>query len=234
MSISDDRLLTLGLAGLGLAHELNTPLTTLGLHLELLSEQVRAGAAPPSAVAAQLDTATAQVRRMGALIQRFRRFARGEAGVLEVVAVDELLDETLGVVRPALAEAASAQVKIGARLPGVAVEVDRLLLSQALSCLVFNASDLVGEGAASSVELWARLASDGETVSLEVEDDGPGFADADSAAQAGWSSKGRGGMGVGLAFAAELAYRLGGRLDLGNRPEGGARASVHLPRWRRA
>lgn len=228
MSASDDRLLTLGLAGLGLAHELNTPLTTLGLRLELLAEQVRAGTLPPAAMAAQLDGAAAQVQRMGRLIDRFRRFARGEPGVAEVVTVDQVLDEAMHIVRPALAEAAVARIRVGARLPGLQILVDPLMLSQALSCLVFNASDIVGEGRATTVELSARL-HDEDTVMLLVEDDGPGFADASSAAQAGWSSKGRGGMGVGLAFAAELAYRLGGRLELDNRAEGGARAALHLP-----
>lgn len=229
VSTTDERLLTLGLAGLGLAHELNTPLTTLGLRLELLAEQTRAGIVDPAQLAEQLDAARDQAQRMGALIQRFRRFAQGSPGVPEAVTVDALLDETMQVVRPALAEAASARVSL-AHLPGVRVRVDTLLVAQALSCLVFNASDLIGASGASQVALSAELSEDGRFVRLQVVDDGPGFADPAAATQLGWSSKGGAGMGVGLAFAAELAARAGGALQLKNRPEGGACAALILPR----
>lgn len=225
----DERLLTLGLAGLGLAHELNTPLTTLGLRLELLTEQVRAGHLDAEALANQLDAARAQAQRMGTLIQRFRRFARGEPGLPEVVGVETLLEDTLQLVRPALAEAAATSLT-WTGLPGVEVKVDRLLTVQALSCLVFNASDLLGEGRATTVHISAELDGSGDAVRIQVADDGPGFADPEAAVRLGWSSKGGRGMGVGLTFAAELAARMGGRLVLENRAQGGAQVTLVVPR----
>jgi signal transduction histidine kinase len=69
---------------------------------------------------------------------------------------------------------------------------------------------------------------------LAVADAGPGFPDdlLDRATErfaTGDPARGE-GIGLGLAIAAAQARVLGGRLELANRPEGGARAVVVLPR----
>lgn len=71
---------------------------------------------------------------------------------------------------------------------------------------------------------------------LEVRDGGPGFTDDDLAVafeRGALYERYRGvrkvGSGLGLALAARLVRRLGGRIEAGHAPEGGARITVALP-----
>ena len=71
---------------------------------------------------------------------------------------------------------------------------------------------------------------------LEVRDGGPGFTDDDLAVafeRGALNQRYRGirkvGSGLGLALAARLVRRLGGTIEAGHAPEGGARFTVELP-----
>jgi signal transduction histidine kinase len=70
--------------------------------------------------------------------------------------------------------------------------------------------------------LSASPAAEGMAV-LTVEDDGPGFTDP-SLLERGAS--GSGSTGLGLDIARRTAERTGGRLEIGNGPNGGARLRV--------
>lgn len=66
-------------------------------------------------------------------------------------------------------------------------------------------------------EAWLRLHLDGGEIVLQADDDGRGAPETGPQA------------GFGLRGIAERAGQLGGRLELGPRPGGGARLSLHLP-----
>jgi two-component system sensor histidine kinase RegB len=106
----------------------------------------------------------------------------------------------------------------GARIPGEPA------LRQALWSLLENA----GEASPSGIAMRAEV--EGEQLVVCVLDNGAGFAPEQIAAigQASRSAKGA-GHGLGLFLAASVARRLGGSLDAGNRPEGGASVRLALP-----
>ena len=71
---------------------------------------------------------------------------------------------------------------------------------------------------------------------LEVRDGGPGFTDDDlavvferGALYERYKGVRKVGTGMGLALAARLVRRLGGTIEAGHAPEGGARFTVRLP-----
>jgi signal transduction histidine kinase len=72
-------------------------------------------------------------------------------------------------------------------------------------------------------------------VTLVVEDTGPGIPPEDLPHifdrfyTAGRARSGQPGAGLGLAIAQRLSTALAGRLEAGNRPEGGARFVLTLP-----
>lgn len=222
-----NELLTLGLVGLGLAHELNSPLTAAALGLELLADRLRSDAPPSAADAADtVDRVLAGVRRMGALVDRFRRFARGQGGQPTDVALDDVADAVHAMVRPALAEISTVELLRTARVPAAVVHVDRLLLEQALAIVTLNAADAVR---ARGGRITVAVVADDDHAALVVEDDGAGFTAPDEAVRLGVSSKGDGGMGVGLPLARRVIEDAGGELQIGNRAEGGARVALTLP-----
>ncbi len=83
----------------------------------------------------------------------------------------------------------------------------------------------------------AAMAQDKTEVTITIEDDGPGIPDSELARVfepfyriEGSRSRDTGGAGLGLAIAQSIAQSHGGRIVLANRPGGGLRASLVLPR----
>lgn len=224
-----DRLLTLGLMGLGLAHELQNPLTATGLGLELLALRLRGESPPsPTEAAAEVDRALARVRRMGELVQRMRAFAKAGHGADEAVDLGAVADAAVALARPALSELGTTRLVRGPSEAVAPVRGDRLLLEQAVVCLISNAADALGErgDAAGMVTVAVHAGASGPV--LEVLDDGPGFPAKLAVQEAGVSTKGGRGMGVGLALAELVARDAGATLETGNRPEGGGRAALRF------
>jgi signal transduction histidine kinase len=201
-------------------HELRGPLTAVRLSLATMERRCEA---PPERIAV-LDL---ELRRAGLALDDFAAARSGKRMLdrSERVEVAELLEEqheTWHVV----AGAFNSRVVLGELLPGALVHGDRLRLAQAVANLIANALEH-GPG---RIELTARLAGS-RHVRIEVTDEGPGLpapvADLTRRARGG-----RGRRGRGLAIAADIAERHGGRLVAAPAPRG-TRIGVELPLLRR-
>jgi len=117
---------------------------------------------------------------------------------------------------------------IVARLPSedLVGNLDPLLLSQALVNLVDNSVAAIdGPG---TITVTAR--ADNNDITITVADTGVGLPteDAELLLQPFYSTKGK-GSGIGLALVHRIVTEHGGSLKIGNRPHGGAKATVTLP-----
>jgi signal transduction histidine kinase len=184
----------------------------------------RRGEAPPE----RLASLELELRRAGLALDDFAAARSGRRTIDRDEAVDvaELLEEQL-VSWQVVAAAFQSKLRLGGELPGAFVRGDRLRLAQAISNLVANAL----EHAPGRVELTARSVG-ARLVRIEVIDEGPGLP-APVAALARRARAGRGRRGRGLAIAAEIAGRHGGRLIAAPAPRG-ARIGLELPVVRRA
>lgn len=99
-------------------------------------------------------------------------------------------------------------------------------LKQAISNLLDNAFE-----ASPASPILFRASVLRTELTLSVEDDGPGFAPETLAAlgKPYQSTKARIGGGLGLFLVANVARKLGGRMEAGNRPAGGARVAIVIP-----
>lgn len=83
-------------------------------------------------------------------------------------------------------------------------------------------------------EVALRFATEGNNITLAIEDDGPGFPETLlphlGEPFLGPSRSGRGGTGLGLFIATTLIERARGRIRFTNRPGGGARVAITWPR----
>lgn len=101
--------------------------------------------------------------------------------------------------------------------------------AQDLQEMLGNLLDNAGKWAARRVEV--NCASDGATLRIDIDDDGPGIAAADRALLLQRGQRGDErvpGSGLGLAIVDELAGLYGGRLELLDAPLGGLRARLNL------
>lgn len=214
----DDRLLTVGLIGLGLAHELNSPLTSTALSLELLIDRLDHDPPDAATLRAQLSENLARVRRMADLIRHFRALARGDTPHHAEIELGRVVTAACRLARPALQELTEVDL-VQLPQPGAtpAVIADPLLLEHAVLCLLLNAAD-VGHRVEVSIGVV-----DGQP-SVHVDDDGPGIPE--HADALGFSSKGSKGMGVGLPLVRAIAADAGATLEISTSPLGGARLSL--------
>ena len=127
-----------------------------------------------------------------------------------------------------LVERLRAQVafRVDGVLPDAPARVDPAQLEQALVNLLKNAH----ESGSPADEVVLRVKKLAHTVAIEICDRGGGMTDAvlASALLPFYSTK-RGGTGLGLALAREIAEAHGGRISLANREGGGLTVAITLP-----
>jgi DNA-binding response OmpR family regulator len=201
-------------------HELRGPLTAAHLALHA---GARHGDAPPQRLAA-IDL---ELKRAGVALDDLSAARRGRRAPDrdEPVDVGDLLAYQAATWR-IVAGVFGCRLELVEPTRGAIVRGDRLRLAQAVGNLVANAL----EHGTGRVELLAR--SLGDRVRIEVADEGPGLP-----APVGDLTRrpraGRGRRGRGLAIAADIADRHGGRLVAAPSSRG-ARVALELPAWRGA
>lgn len=193
----------------GVSHDLRTILTRFRLELALL---------PPGE---DVDAMRADVDQMQAMLEDYLAFARADA--------DEHADNV------GLAELVADAVRF---YPDVTIEVPPDLVANlrpnATRRLVTNlVSNAVNHSERVEVAAEARDAS----LVLTVDDDGPGIPEADREAVFrpfyrldSARNQDKGGTGLGLTIARDIARRQGGDITLATSPLGGLRVRVRLPR----
>jgi two-component system OmpR family sensor kinase len=194
------------------SHELRTPLTSIRGYAELF----RRGASDrPQDLAKAMERIEAEASRMGVLVEDLLLLARMDQGL--PIARDRV--DLTALAGRAVEDARAAWPDHSIRLdaPGpVEVVGDEGRLRQVLDNLLGNVGLHTPPGTATSV----RIAPDA-AVTLEISDDGPGI-DAEVADRVferfyradPSRSRERGGAGLGLAIAAEIARAHGGSLTL--------------------
>jgi signal transduction histidine kinase len=173
----------------------------------------RGGADPATLAAVELE-----LRRAALALDDLG--GRRRTGAIEPVDLGELL----AAAAPSwavLAGAYGARLSIDAEPGTLLVDGNRLRLSQACRNLVANAIEHGG----GEVRVHARAL--GPAVRVEVTDGGPGLPAPVGTLVAGARHR-RGRRGHGLAVAAQVAQRHGGRLAAGPSPRG-ARLVLELP-----
>ncbi|SER25161.1 His Kinase A (phospho-acceptor) domain-containing protein [Lentzea xinjiangensis] len=203
------------------SHELRTPISALQAVLENVVDGVAA------ADAATMRTALAQTERLGRLVSELLDLSRIDAGVLslnrEPLPVSSLVADVVAEAAVA-APAASFSIDVPADLTVLA---DGERLHQVLVNLVDNAARHGPTGGLVSVS--GRAA--GDSVVLEVRDEGPGIALADRSRIFERFTRGEraggGGTGLGLAIARWVVDLHGGTIAV---VDPGSCIRVTLPR----
>jgi signal transduction histidine kinase len=207
------------------SHELRTPLTAIRGHVDALREGV---AADPDLRAASLDVIASEAIRLERLVGDVLDLAKLEADRFTVLNEEVDMEQLCDHAYVAFGEEARRR-RIDYRrrfdaAPTILSDGDRVL--QIISNLLANAFRWTPDGG--RVEL--ELAAENGTVSVAVDDSGPGIApkERDRIFRPFWSGDNT-GTGLGLAIARELALALGGSIELESTPGEGSRFQLVLP-----
>jgi two-component system sensor histidine kinase RegB len=224
----EQRLSALGGLAAMAAHELGTPLATIAVVAKEMAREC-----PPGALREDAELVSSQAQRCREILRRLAETPETDDVVHARISLSQLLEEAAGP------EEADETVRVEWSVIGPPDSDPPELIRHpevgpALTSFVENAMDF----ARSEVRLVGRY--DDDFVTVEVQDDGPGFAPeifaklgepyVTSRPTGEGSPSGHLGMGLGFFIAKTLLERTGAEVGFRNARGGGAVVSIRWPR----
>jgi two-component system sensor histidine kinase RegB len=214
-ALRDESVLALGTLAAGTAHELNTPLTTMGLLLDDWQDGHAPDGEDLALMRAQLAHCRDHVRTLADLARR------GDADEPAPRDADALLHDCVDrwrLLRPSVA------VSLDAGAAGHALRVDATL-PQALIHLFNNAADAnARRGSDAAVEIASRIVEGRLHITVRDRGDGP-----DALAAFARAERSAHNLGVGLMISNASIERAGGHVRQFARDGGGCITEISLP-----
>ncbi len=244
-----ERLAELGRMTGGLAHEIKNPLSTIGLNVQLLREDLAevahdvagndAKTQKLASVQRRFDALAREANRLRETLEDFLRFAGRLELDREPVDINELIDELADFYQPqAQAAGVHLRTQLGAN-PAIA-PADAALLKQAMLNLLINATQAMTDAREKAAphggadELIVRTQREHPLeepeIRIHVIDTGPGMDEATARRvfEPYFSTKRR-GTGLGLPTTRRIVEEHGGHLDVHAEPGRGCEFVLALP-----
>lgn len=221
-----------------IAHEIKNPLTPIQLSAGRIKRKFGKQLDPDQAEALErlTDVIVRQTEDLRRIVDEFSRFAR-------MPQPDQSHQDLSALVRDAvlLQQADSDHVRVRADIPDTPVmaEIDKTLMSQALTNLIKNAAEAAmehpkpPEGHMPQVQVGLHRVEDG--LALTVSDNGPGFPPDRSRLFEPYVTTREKGTGLGLPIVKKIVEDHGGRISLDEAAPfapgapGGAKVVIWLP-----
>jgi signal transduction histidine kinase len=212
-TVRAERLAAVGTLAAGLAHEVRNPLNSANLQLQVLKRRLAKGQS--AGVAQSADLVAGEIERLDRLVSEFLAFARPQPLALVAVDPNRFVASVHAQLRPE-AEAKGVRLTFSGAPHVENADIEEERMRQVLLNLTRNALEAVGQGG--SVELRTRAADARGNLTIEVEDDGPGFSEDAPIFDAFYTTKEH-GTGLGLAIAHRIVTDHGGTLSVSSQPK---------------
>ena len=222
VSLHQDKLVELGRLSAGIAHEIKNPLAIIGYALELLCRDAELSPFQQE----MAEKIEAEIARLRTLTDGLLSFSSDREGCRRLVALNDLIDEILGVLRFELQRQAIQLETEFSDLPIISADPNQL--KQVLINLIMNAAQAMGgEGT-----IVLRTARRDDTVEFVVSDSGPGIPEEllEQIFDPFFTTRAEGeGTGLGLHICRTIIREHGGEIEVESRPGHGATFHVRLP-----
>jgi two-component system sensor histidine kinase HydH len=213
------------LAG-GLAHEIRNPLSTIGLNLDLLSEELgECDSQRDRRILNKLNVVKRQCQQLDRILDDFLQFARVGTLTLKPADLNQTVLEFIEFYAPQAAEQGiDISPHLAANLPPVKLDVN--LWRQVVMNLSRNAQQAMPQGGVLELQTYQR---DNQVV-LEIIDNGKGMSPETQARMfdAFYSTK-KGGSGLGLPTVRKIVEAHHGTISCESEVGRGTRFSIALP-----
>jgi signal transduction histidine kinase len=207
------------------SHELRTPLTILKAEVDTALSAPRS----PHELREALESAALEIRHLIAIAEGLLVIARTVEGRMPVERVPTSLALLVGERAEAFSRMARERdLELAVRAGDQIVELDPTRVRQAIDNLLDNAVRHCATGGRVTINATAAAG----TVSITVQDSGPGFSDAALAAAFqpfNRTDNRSAGAGLGLALARAIAEAHGGRAEAWNVSAGGVAVALTFP-----
>lgn len=204
-----EKLSALGELLAGVAHELNNPLSVVVGHALMMREE----ASDPQTIA-RIEKIGDAAERCAQIVKSFLAMARQQKVDAQPVELVEIIDRACSTL--ATNGALELKIDLSEDLPPVMAE--RSQLEQVFGNLLLNAAQAMAtSGEGRCIEISARLLPGGESIGVDVIDDGPGIPDdvGKRVFEPLFTTKPAGqGTGIGLAFCHRVVHSHGGTIEL--------------------
>lgn len=215
---------------MSVSHDLRTPLTAISGYAESLAD----GVVPSPRIAEVGGVILGEARRLDRLVGDLLDLARLDAQDFRIeLAPVDLVELARSAAQVWDGRCRNVGVQLRLEVAPAAAYTDANRVRQIIDGLMENSLRVTPDGA--PIVLAVRTEPDGRACA-EVRDGGPGLTEDDLTVAFRRSElyqRYRGirqvGTGLGLAIVDRLATRLGGTIEAGHAPEGGARFTVRLP-----
>lgn len=220
--LAAERLAAIGRMASHVTHEVRNPLSSIGLNVELLADELPAGSNEARELLASIHR---EIDRLTGITEDYLRLARVPEPRLELVDLDDFVDGIVRFVRPEMSRA-SVALEHQRSEAALEVAVDESQLRQALLNLLRNAREAMPDGG--TVQIGSR--SEDDAVELRITDSGIGMAEDQRARifDPFFSTKSQ-GTGLGLPLTQQIVAAHGGSIRVEANPEGGTVFVIRLP-----
>ncbi len=225
LAFQANRFETLGRLVTGTMHDLGTPLSVIGTHLEmLLMDPVK------SDIETRLKTMRAQVDHCTDIVRTAMNYLRQAPSKRAPYSLNTVVTACLDVARPILSkQGILTELSLDPNLPALTGEV--VLVRQAVLNLITNACQAL-QGSPTPTWIRVRTWRESDSVYLSIEDNGPGIPQEirSRVFDALFTTKAERGTGLGLAVVKHVMEHQGGAVTLQDSAPGiGARFVLQFP-----
>jgi signal transduction histidine kinase len=230
--VQQERLSALGQMASGIAHDINNPNSPISLYTESL---LMHEAGLSTEARSRLTTIQRAIDDVAQTVARMREFYRPQEARLQLANVDinTLVQQVIELTRARwndLPQRKGIMIELKTELGNTLPEIAGAdyEIRDAITNLIFNAVDAVPKGGTITVRTHARS---GESVCLEVADDGIGMDDAtrQRCLEPFFTTKGKRGTGLGLAMVYGMAKRHAATMDVESQMGAGTTFRLAFP-----
>lgn len=227
MLFQNEKMSALGELLAGVAHELNNPLSVVVGHSLMLAEDT----ADPD-ILRQVDKISTAAERCTKIVKTFLSMARQQPTKMEDCDVNALIKTAVDVASYGQAfEQIEVRTDLAANVPGIVADGDQI--TQVIVNLILNAEHAMNDaGKGGIIRISTRHNTADSTVSIHVEDDGPGIPEElrGRIFEPFFTTKEIGeGTGIGLALSHRIVQSHKGQIRLTSTVGLGSHFHVSLP-----
>jgi PAS domain S-box-containing protein len=220
-----ERLATIGRMSAQLTHQIKNPLSTIGLNLDMLTEDMESGSINRDSFVKRISIIKGEIENLIHLSNEYLRFANISDVVIEGIDINNLIQSIVDLYQ---IECQNNRISVELNLSRSIPEIkgNKNELKQAIVNVFVNAMESLMNGGKILIKTYESEGS----VFIEISDTGEGI-DEDIIPHIFdpfYSTK-EGGVGLGLSISAQIIEQMGGKIACKNNPDKGVTFTFRLP-----